>query len=230
MTKTPQEALEWTFLGQRPYIEIWEMQRSLRQKRIQGEIADRLLLLEHPATITLGRLRGEESLRRSVEQLEEEGITVIRSDRGGDATLHAPGQIVGYLIVDLGKRGMGLPLFVETIAGALASVLASFGIQASYDPKFPGLWIGKDKIAAFGFHLLQGVTMHGFAFNLATDLRLFDRIVPCGLQDKGVTSLARACRERGDLLALPTVAALAPGLAEAIAGGLGLSCIARPLP
>lgn len=230
--KEQKPPLEWSFLGCLPYQEAWERQKEERRKRIAGEIEDQLLLLEHPATITLGRLRGEASLRQPIEVLEAEGVAVIRSDRGGDATLHAPGQMVGYLIVDLGKRGWPLPTFVEIVAGAFVSLLQEGGIQASYDPKAPGVWVEEAKIVAFGFHLVQGVTMHGFAFNVTTDLRLFDRIVPCGLADKGVTSLLRLGEESPSLRAFwpevfartegskPPVAALAPRIAEALQAAL----------
>lgn len=222
MTLDPSTTLAWHHLGVVPYKQAWEWQKTLRQRRIEGVIDDQLLLLEHPATITLGRLRGEESLRHSVEQLAAQEVTVIRSDRGGDATLHAPGQMVGYMIVNMTALGFTLPRFVEALAGVFVTYLQGFGVEAAYDPDFPGVWVGDEKIVAFGFHLQKGVTMHGFAMNLHTDLSLFDLIVPCGLHQKGVTSLAKL--SQGET---PTVAEASQAIAEGIAQVLGLQATKR---
>lgn len=208
--------LQWDYLGQVSYTEAWEMQRDLRERRIAGEIPDTLLLLEHPPTITLGRLRGEESLRAPQSSLEEQGITVVRSDRGGDATLHAPGQLVGYLIVNLHQRKFTLPRFVESMADVMIQFLRErYGVVARYDSDYPGVWVENNKIVAFGFHLKRDVTMHGFAMNLSTDLPLFDWIVPCGLQGKGVASLAQFVENP------PSCEEAAPIIAEGIAERLG---------
>lgn len=209
--------LQWNFVGQLPYEDAWRWQKELRTARIAKEIPDTLLLLEHPATITLGRLRGEESLRLSSDELEEKGVTVIRSDRGGDATLHAPGQLVGYLIVDIEERKLTLPQFVEAIAHPFIQTLDKHGIPARYDPKYPGVWHQENKLVAFGFHIKQGVTMHGFAFNLHTQLELFDLIVPCGLAHKGVSSLHSLRNESPE-----TPESIAPTIAQGIAESLNL--------
>ncbi len=213
----PSEILRWTYAGTLPYLLAWEHQKQLREQRIQGQIPDTLLLLEHPPTITLGRLRGEQSLRQDTETLASQGVSVIRSDRGGDATLHAPGQLVGYLIVDIGKHQLSLPVFVETIAAAIISYLQGFSLDPFYDPQYPGVWLGTHKIAAFGFHLHQGVTMHGFALNLQTPLPLFDLIVPCGLAHKGVASLQQSFPQA------PNPAEAAQPIALAIAHALHLT-------
>ncbi len=212
-----QKQLLWHYWGKLPYQEAWLQQKEFRKRRIAGEIPDTLMLLEHPPTITLGRLRGEKSLQASEKDLLEQGVTVIRSDRGGDATLHAPGQLVGYLIVNLHERRISLPRFVETLAGVFITYLRKeHRVDAHYDTTFPGVWIGSDKIVAFGFHLQEDVTMHGFAFNLSTHLPLFDLIVPCGLQQKGVASLQQYTETP------PTPEAIAPLLAHSIASSLGL--------
>ena len=204
--------LAWDNLGVVPYEEAWTKQKSLRAQRIEGKIPDTMLLLQHPPTITLGRLRGEKSLRKSIETLETEGVHVVRSDRGGDATLHAPKQLVGYLIVHL--RDRKLPQFVEAIAGAFCAYFSSFGLNAYYDHKYPGVWIGNNKIVAFGFHLHQNVTMHGFACNIDTDLSLFDLIIPCGLNDKGVTSLVKETQK--DIAIEDVVTPIAVSIADAL--------------
>jgi lipoyl(octanoyl) transferase len=224
MTNDNQSSLCWDFLGTVPYTDAWHLQKQLREERIQGLIQDHLLLLEHPATITLGRLRGEESLRESSEQLEERGVTVLRSDRGGDATLHAPGQLVGYCIVDLNQRKLTLPAFVETLAEGFVSLLAKRGVTAHYDSDFPGVWVGERKIVAFGFHLKQNVSMHGFAFNLHTDLGLFDLIVPCGLQHRGVASLRQ---EQADSTETP--GSIAEEVARTLASRISLPAVQTSL-
>ena len=191
MSESKRPSLRWDYLGLLPYQQAWDWQRELREQRIQGQIPDTLLLLQHPPTITLGRNRGEESLLLSPSQIEQQGVSIIRSDRGGDATLHSPGQLVGYLIVDLTARGLTLPRFVEAIARTFVDALGSLGVQAHYDTEYPGVWVDTNKIVAFGLHLRQGVTMHGFAFNITTELSLFDLLVPCGIRHRGVTSVQR---------------------------------------
>lgn len=212
--------LEWRFLGEVPYVQAWDWQRELRQLRIAKTIENQLVLLEHPATITLGRLRGEKSLLHSNTALEEQGVTVVRSDRGGDATLHAPGQMVGYLIVDLTALGLALPVFVERIAGAFIDYLKTLGIKAHYDTKYPGVWVGTNKVVAFGFHIQKGVTMHGFAFNIQTELELFDLIIPCGLQQRGATSVQALLRDTQR--PIPNMQEAAQAIAEGIACRLDL--------
>lgn len=216
---------QWRLCHQLPYQDAWSTQQTLREQRIAGAISDQLLLLEHPPTITLGRLRGEESLRHSIGELVEQGVTVIRSNRGGDATLHAPGQLVGYLIWNLSALGCSLPVFVERLADVFIDYLKPFGIEAHYDTRYPGVWVGERKIVAFGFHLQQGVTMHGFAMNFHTDLSLFDLIVPCGLTDKGVASLAEWLKEAGSSQVAPTPMEAAPVLAEAICAAFGQEAV-----
>ncbi len=184
------QLLHWNYLGQIPYEKAWELQKELREHRIADEIPDTLLLLEHPPTITLGKNRGEASLQVPPTLLQKRGVSLIRSDRGGDATFHGPGQLVGYLIFDIEQARLSLPQFVEKIAQVFIDFLAEFGISAHFDLDFPGVWVGPQKIVAFGFHLRKGVTMHGFAFNVSTELSFFDLIIPCGLKEKGVASLA----------------------------------------
>lgn len=211
-------------MGRVPYHDAWHLQKGLRQQRIDKQIPDTLLLLEHPATITLGRLRGEESLRRTPVQLAAQDVALIRSDRGGDATLHAPGQLVGYLIVDIGARQLTLPAFVEAIAESIIRYLSTFDLELRYDHDFPGVWRDQHKIAAFGFHLRQGVTMHGFALNLQTDLALFDLIVPCGLANKGVASLQQSFPQA------PSPYDASSPIAEAIAQTLDAPLVTMPAP
>ena len=178
-------------LGLIPYREAWELQRRLGEQRRAGEVPDTLLLLQHPHTYTIGRSGSRDHVFLSEVQLAARGITCLEVDRGGDVTYHGPGQLVGYPIVDLGlKPDVGA--YLRGLEGCLIDVLAGFGISAARLPGFTGVWIeGERKIAAIGVKVASGITTHGFALNVSTDLSLFTHILPCGIRDKGVTSMAR---------------------------------------
>ena len=178
-------------LGLIPYREAWELQRRLAEQRRAGEVPDTLLLLQHPHTYTIGRSGSRDHVFLSDLQLAARGITCLEVDRGGDVTYHGPGQLVGYPIVDLGlKPDVGA--YLRGLEGCLIDVLAGFGISAARLPGFTGVWIeGERKIAAIGVKVASGITTHGFALNVSTDLSLFTHILPCGIRDKGVTSMAR---------------------------------------
>ena len=178
-------------LGLIPYREAWELQRRLAEQRRAGEVPDTLLLLQHPHTYTIGRSGSRDHVFLSDVQLAARGITCLEVDRGGDVTYHGPGQLVGYPIVDLGlKPDVGA--YLRGLEACLIAVLADFGIAAGRLPGFTGVWIeGQRKIAAIGVKVASGITTHGFALNVSTDLSLFAHILPCGIRDKGVTSMAR---------------------------------------
>ncbi len=196
-------------LGRVPYAEALEIQRRVIAARKQGRIGDTLLLLEHPPVITLGRNASRANILVSDEWLANRGVEVHEINRGGDVTYHGPGQLVGYPIVDLrgewpGKRGphLGPVDFVRLLEEALIRTCADFGVMAKRIPKCTGVWtlgeMHEKKLAAIGVHVSQAVTSHGFALNVTTDLGDFDWIVPCGIKDRGVTSLkleADASRE-----------------------------------
>ena len=178
-------------LGLIPYREAWELQRRLAEQRRAGEVPDTLLLLQHPHTYTIGRSGSRDHVFLSDVQLAARGITCLEVDRGGDVTYHGPGQLVGYPIVDLGlKPDVGA--YLRALEACLMAVLADFGIAAGRLPGFTGVWIeGQRKIAAIGVKVASGITTHGFALNVTTDLSLFAHILPCGIRDKGVTSIDR---------------------------------------
>ena len=179
----------WAFLGRLDYQEAWELQRALAAERAQGGANDSLLLLEHPPTYTLGRRGQESDLLLPKGDLERRGATVFHVDRGGEVTYHGPGQLVGYPIVALG--GWGGPLrYVRALEAALTGALAEFTIRAEMVEGLTGVWVGGRKIAAIGVRISRGITSHGFALNVSTDLSWFQHIVPCGIQDGKVTSLA----------------------------------------
>lgn len=177
-------------LGLVPYREAWELQRRLVAERASGEIADTLLLLTHPPVITLGRGGHAEHLVASPGQLAARGVEFVETDRGGDITFHGPGQIVGYAIVDLGPRGRDLHRYLRDVEETLIRALATFGIEAARSPGLTGVWVGDAKIGAIGIRVARWIAHHGFALNVDTDLSFFDLIVPCGIEDKRVTSMA----------------------------------------
>jgi lipoyl(octanoyl) transferase len=177
-------------LGLVPYPEAWALQRRLADARRDGLIPDTLLLLEHPHTYTIGRSGTRDHVFLSEAELRARGITCLEVDRGGDVTYHGPGQLVGYPILDLGTAP-DVGRYVRGLEGCLIETLADFGIEAGRLAGYTGVWIGDEKIAAIGVKISRGVTTHGFALNVSTDLSLFGHILPCGIRDKGVTSMAR---------------------------------------
>jgi lipoyl(octanoyl) transferase len=180
---------EWQQAGRMEYGPAFDWQQELVAERKAGAIPDQLLLLEHPHTITLGRNGHMENLLASSEMLQRAGVSFYPTDRGGDITYHGPGQLVGYPIIDLKEWKRDVGAYVRSIEQVLIDTLADFGIQAGRIPKLTGVWVDGRKIAAIGVHISRWVTSHGFALNVATDLRYFQYIVPCGLT-KPVTSMA----------------------------------------
>lgn len=185
-------------LGLVEYRQAWEEQQRLIQAcREDGR--GRLLLLEHPPTYTFGARGRMEHLLVSEEALAGLGATVHRSDRGGDVTFHGPGQLVGYPILDLTRWRQGPLWYVRSLEAMLIETLSTFGISARRSPGRPGVWIGEAKIAAIGVHVSRGITSHGFALNVDPDLRFFSHIVPCGLPDAAVTSMAQELGRAPDM-------------------------------
>jgi len=178
-------------LGRVDYSEALRLQDGKVAQRKAGTIPDTLLLLEHAHVYTLGRNAKREHLLASSERLAELGIQVFETDRGGDITYHGPGQLVGYPILDLTKHRRDIAWYMRSLEEVFIGVAQDFGIQAGRLAGTPGVWVGDEKLVAMGVHVSRWITSHGFAFNVDTDLRYFDCIVPCGLRDKGVTSLAK---------------------------------------
>ena len=176
-------------LGLVPYDEAWGLQNRLADARRAGRVPDTLILLEHPHTYTIGRSGTRDHVFLSEQEMAQRGITCIEVDRGGDVTYHGPGQLVGYPIFDLGPTP-DVGLYLRNLEGCLIDALADFGIKAGRLSGYTGVWIGDRKIAAIGIKVSQGVTTHGFALNVSTDLSLFTHILACGIPDKGVTSMA----------------------------------------
>ena len=178
-------------LGRVPYDEGLALQRRLAEERIAGAIGDTLLLLEHPPVVTMGRGTRETSTPISPEDLRRRGIEVFEIERGGDVTYHGPGQLVGYPILDLQALKPDLHWYLRQLEEALIGALATFGIEAGRNTGYTGVWTAGRKIASIGIHVRQWVTWHGFALNVTTDLSPFDLIVPCGIPNVVMTSVAK---------------------------------------
>jgi len=178
-------------LGIVEYGEAYELQKRLHRKRMNGEIPDTLLLLEHPPTLTIGRSGSMENVLVSKEKLADEGISLFFIERGGDVTFHGPGQLVGYPIMDLSSRGKDIQRYVRDIEEVLIRTLKDFSISASRDENHAGVWVGDKEIAAIGLSIRRWVTMHGFALNVNPNLEHFSYINPCGFPDRRATSMAQ---------------------------------------
>jgi lipoyl(octanoyl) transferase len=204
-------------LGRRPYGEVLELQRNLCQRRIAGEITeDQLLLVEHNPVVTLGRGTRPESLPLSAADLERRGIPVYQVERGGDVTYHGPGQLVGYPILDLREHREDLHWYLRRLEAGLIAGLDRLGIQAGPNPGLTGVWTRGRKLASIGIHVKQWVTYHGFALNVNTDLSYFDLIVPCGIRDVIMTSVAQELGRTDSGLWEETRHAIIDSLADAL--------------
>jgi lipoyl(octanoyl) transferase len=180
-------------LGRVPYAEALALQRALVEDRRAGAIPDTLLLLEHPHVLTLG-VRGDggrSHILAAEDALASRGIEIHESGRGGDITYHGPGQIVGYPIIDLNPDRRDVHRYVRDLEAVLIGVAAGYGIDARRIEGLTGVWVGDEKLAAIGVRIARWITSHGFALNVTTALDHFNLIVPCGIADRGVTSLQR---------------------------------------
>jgi lipoyl(octanoyl) transferase len=180
-------------LGRIGYEEALQLQKQLVEERKKGRIPDQLLLLEHPPVITLGvKTRNDLThVLQTPEALAGMGVGLFETGRGGDVTYHGPGQLVGYPIFDLKPDRCDVHQYVRDIEEALIRAVAHFGVSATRIPGLTGIWVGDEKLGAIGVRISRWVTSHGFALNVNTDLSHFGLIVPCGITDKGVTSLQR---------------------------------------
>src|SRR5687767_4518612 len=185
--------LEIRRLGIVPYAEALALQRALVEERRAGHIPDLLLLLEHPPVITLGVKGdgGRSNIMATAARLVEIGIQVEETGRGGDVTYHGPGQLVGYPIIDLRPDRCDVHRYVRDLEEVLIRTASSYGVEAGRVDGLTGVWVGQEKLAAIGVRIARWITSHGFALNVTTDLEHFQLIVPCGIADRGVTSLGR---------------------------------------
>lgn len=199
---TPPRVLAVHRLGQVSYHEAWQAQRRLAKARLDDRIPDTLLLLQHDPVVTYGRNAGTGSLLMGAEALAERGVELVETDRGGDATFHGPGQVVGYPIFKLEGARRDIRAYVRALEQILIDLCAHYGLSAGREAGAPGCWLPAPgstpeapvydrKIAAIGCRFSRWITQHGFALNVNVDLGYFDLIVPCGLRGKGVASLSR---------------------------------------
>ena len=186
-------------LGTMPYLDALALQRDVARARISGDVPeDVLLLVEHPPVVTLGRSTRAQHVTTPVPMLEAQGVEVHESERGGDVTFHGPGQLVGYPVVDLKRHRQDLHWYLRQVEEALIVAIAEHGVPGERSTGYTGVWTrgpgdahGPRKLASIGVHARDWVTWHGFALNVATDLRYFDLIVPCGIAGVEMTSLVR---------------------------------------
>jgi lipoyl(octanoyl) transferase len=181
------------------YKEAWDLQKDIFELRYKKEISDVFLLLEHPHTYTLGRVADKAHLIGSQDYHDKNKISVYDIDRGGDITYHGPGQIVGYPIIDLNQWQNDTHKYLRGLEEVIIRTCSYYGINASRDPKYTGVWVENRKIAAIGIKVSRWITMHGFAFNINSDLSFFNGIVPCGIFNKEVTSLMKELNTKIDL-------------------------------
>jgi lipoate-protein ligase B len=215
--------LEAAWLGRADYRSVWALQKELAAARAAGTIGDRLLLVEHPAVLTLGRQADPRHVLGSADALARRGIEVIRVERGGEVTYHGPGQLVAYPIIGLGRRGLLLRPFVRALEGAMIATCAGFGVTAERREGHPGCWVDADglaprKIGALGIRVERGVSYHGIALNIDPDLADFDLIDACGMPGVTSTSIAFEAGRVGQLGSTAAVEAAAEIFARAFAG------------
>ncbi len=215
--RTSEDRCVISFLGRVPYTDAWGLQRELHERVVTEQIPDQLLLLQHPHVYTLGRRGKESDVTATATRLKELGAEVHRVDRGGQATYHGPGQLVGYPIISLRRWGGGPLKYVRALEQVLIATLAELGIDAQSEDRPIGIWVGDAKIAAIGVRISQGVAMHGFALNVCPDLSYFGGLVPCGVPDGGVTSISKLLSKNVE------VQEVAPALVRHFGVALGLS-------
>jgi lipoyl(octanoyl) transferase len=187
------------WLGRTPYREAWDLQAVLVDGVRTGSVPDTLLLLEHPHVFTMGRAASPDHVLWDEAERARRHVEVVWSDRGGEATYHGPGQLVGYPILDLARLGLTIPRYLELLEQSLIDYLAALGVESQPgEPGLTGVWSRGEKIAAIGIKLNRSIVSHGFALNLTTDLDYFEGIIPCGHAEKRPTSVEAVTGRRID--------------------------------
>jgi lipoyl(octanoyl) transferase len=219
--------LEAVWLGRADYRSVWALQKRIAAARAAGTIGDRLLLVEHPAVLTLGRHADESHVRATAAELASRGIELLRVERGGEVTYHGPGQLVAYPIIALARRGLLVRPLVRALEAAMIDTCAAFGVTADRRDGHPGCWIVTDgdaprKIGALGIRIERGVSYHGIALNIDPDLGDFDLIDACGMPDVVSTSIAAEARRTGGDRSTATVAEAGAVFSGAFAKRIGV--------
>lgn len=210
-------------LGLVEYAEAFRLQQAVAAARAAGVLPNTLITLQHPPVVTLGRSAHAENLLVPPELLRLEGVAVHDSNRGGDVTYHGPGQLVAYPILALRPLGLGPSEYVHSLERVVIDFLRTFGLEGRRDPRYIGVWVADEKIAAIGVRVSRGITLHGFAINVDPDLSHFRLINPCGITDRGVTSLAKLT---GRPLSVPEIL---PFLVESFARVFDVQMVPRGL-
>ena len=222
-------------LGTVEYQRAWDLQVHLAAEVRDGGQPNTLLLLEHPPVYTKGRLSKPEHILLSPEELRQKGIGLYEADRGGQVTFHGPGQLVAYPVIDLREWG-GPVKYVRTLERIIVDSLADFKITAETIDGITGVWVAGAKIAAIGVKISRGVAYHGFAINVTTDLSYYGHIVPCGIEDRPVTSIAKVSGEDVDMdmaqysLAYQFGKGMGFGMVEAEEGAYGIETLEKTQP
>ena len=185
MTHSKQLEIQILDLGQKPFKDVWSLQKKMQLQRINNDIGDVLILVEHDPVYTLGKNANPDHLLQS----RDRSIDVLNIERGGDITFHGPGQLVGYPILDLTNYKKSVSWYMRSLEQLTIDVLNEFEISANRVEGLTGVWVGDEKIAAQGVRLTKWITMHGFSININTDLSFYDGIIPCGIFNHGVTSM-----------------------------------------
>ena len=199
-----QPTVHVTDLGTRSYQEVWHLQQQLQQKLIAEKKEHShsetgyLLFVEHPHVYTLGKSGKWENLLFTEDILKQKEVDTVKTDRGGDITYHGPGQIVGYPILDLEQFGMGVAHYIESLEEVIIRTAEHFGVTAQRVPGRTGVWVQNNKLCALGIKCSRYVSMHGFALNVSTQLEYYNGIIPCGIEDGGVTSFSRLLKNPPD--------------------------------
>ena len=173
------------------YSRAYDLQKNIHKLRAQGDIPDTLILLQHPPTITIGKFGKYKNILVSREQLEEAGISLFHTDRGGDVTFHAPGQLVAYPVINLKQRGLGIRDYICNLEEVIIKTLACLNIYSDRRQGYSGVWVKDEMLAFIGLSVKRWTTMHGFSINVNTDLKDFSLIKPCGFADNKVTSVSK---------------------------------------
>ena len=183
--------MKFVLLDQIDYIKALELQKQIHQVCLRSSDAARVLVLEHGNVLTIGKNCSSHDLKYSLDEFSKQNISLVKTDRGGQITAHMPGQMVVYPILNLKKLGVGVREYVYNLEETVIQTIGALGIHGQRDTKYPGVWVGKEKVCAIGVRVKNRVTMHGIAMNVNNDLSLFSSIVPCGIKDRGVTSVQK---------------------------------------
>lgn len=185
-------------LGTKDYFETWELQKKVHSEKINGNMDDYLFTVQHNHVYTLGKTGSRDHILISDDEMKTKGISYYEIDRGGDITYHGPGQLVAYPVLDLNGYYKDTHRYLRDLEECVILTLNELGIEAHREEEFTGVWAGEEKICAIGIKVSRWITMHGIAFNINTDLEYFDKIIPCGIFHKGVTSVKKITGKEAD--------------------------------